>query len=105
MPLNERQLRILRAIDQGNITGDSIAQALGSSMQMLRYYLDTMAEDGYLKAARVYDNDTREFQIVRAYLTEKGKAELEQMSELGQSFIPINSVSQPSAKSEVSPIS
>jgi len=105
MPLNERQLRILRAIDQGNITGDSIAQALGSSMQMLRYYLDTMTEDGYLKAAKVYDNDTREFQIVRAYLTEKGKAELEQIPESNQSFIPTNSVAQTSAKNEVNPIS
>ncbi|NJR52398.1 MAG: hypothetical protein HC780_25300 [Leptolyngbyaceae cyanobacterium CSU_1_3] len=78
MPLNDKQIRILRAIEQGNITGESIAEALSSSMPMLRYYLDTMAEDGYLKAAKVYDNDTREFQIVRAYLTEKGKAELEQ---------------------------
>jgi DeoR family transcriptional regulator, catabolite repression regulator len=105
MPLNERQIRILRAIEQGNITGDSIAKALDSSMQMLRYYLDTMVEDGYLKAARVYDNDTREFQIVRAYLTDKGKAELEQMPESNQSFISMNSASQSSSKSEVNQIS
>ena len=78
MPLTEKQIRILQAIDDGNITGDSIAQALETSMQMLRYYLDTMAEDGYLKAAKVFDNKTREFQIVRAYLTEQGKAALDQ---------------------------
>ncbi|PSB18858.1 hypothetical protein C7B65_13880 [Phormidesmis priestleyi ULC007] len=78
MPLTEKQIRILQAIDDGNITGDSIAQALETSMQMLRYYLDTMAEDGYLKAAKVFDNKTKEFQIVRAYLTEQGKAALDQ---------------------------
>ena len=77
MPLNEKQIRILQVIDAGNISGDSIAQALGTSMQMLRYYLDTMAEDGYLKAAKVFDNKTREFQIVRAYLTEEAKAALD----------------------------
>lgn len=104
MPLNERQIRILKAIEQGNITGDSIAKALSSSMQMLRYYLDTMVEDGYLKAARVYDNDTREFQIVRAYLTDKGKTELEQTLESSQSF-SMNSASQSSAKSEVNQVS
>jgi len=77
MPLNEKQIKILQVINAGNISGDSIAQALGTSMQMLRYYLDTMAEDGYLKAAKVFDNKTREFLIVRAYLTEEGKAALD----------------------------
>lgn len=80
MPLNEKQIKILQVIDAGNISGDSIAQALGTSMQMLRYYLDTMADDGYLKAAKVFDNKTREFQIVRAYLTEQGKAALDRAS-------------------------
>jgi len=79
MPLNEKQIKILQIIDAGNISGDSIAQALGTSMQMLRYYLDTMAEDGYLKAAKVFDNKTREFLIVRAYLTEEGKAALDRI--------------------------
>lgn len=78
MPLTEKQIRILQVIDAGNISGDSIAQALETSMQMLRYYLDTMVEDGYLKAAKVFDNKTREFQIVRAYLTQEGKAALDQ---------------------------
>ena len=78
MPLSEKQIKILQVIDAGNITGDSIAQALEISMQMLRYYLDTMAEDGYLKAAKVFDNKTKEFQIVRAYLTEEGKGVLDQ---------------------------
>ncbi len=77
MPLNEKQIKILQIIDAGHSSGDSIAQALGTSMQMLRYYLDTMAEDGYLKAAKVFDNKTKEFQIVRAYLTEDGKAALD----------------------------
>lgn len=79
MPLNEKQIKILQVINAGNISGDSIAQALGTSMQMLRYYLDTMAEDGYLKAAKVFDNKTREFLIVRAYLTEEGKAALDRI--------------------------
>lgn len=78
MPLSDKQLRLLEAIDAGNTTGDRIADAMGSSMQMIRYYLDTMAEDGYLKAAKVYDNSIRDFQIVRAYLTEKGKTILQQ---------------------------
>jgi DeoR family transcriptional regulator, catabolite repression regulator len=100
MPLNDKQIRILRAIEQGNITGESIAEALSSSMPMLRYYLDTMAEDGYLKAAKVYDNDTREFQIVRAYLTEKGKAELEQST----SDLPsLEDASRSQKKTEITP--
>lgn len=79
MALNDKQIRILQVVNSGTISGEGIASALGSSMQMLRYYLDTMAEDGYLKVAKVYDNSTREFQIVRAYLTDKGKAILEQL--------------------------
>ncbi len=76
MLLNEKQQRILEIIDAGNTTGESIATAIGSSMQMIRYYLDTLSEDGYLKVAKVYDNATREFQVVRAYLTDKGKASI-----------------------------
>ncbi|MEP0919287.1 hypothetical protein NC981_20875 [Leptolyngbya sp. DQ-M1] len=76
MLLNEKQQRILEVIDAGNTTGESIATAIGSSMQMIRYYLDTLSEDGYLKVAKVYDNATREFQVVRAYLTDKGKASI-----------------------------
>ncbi|MCU0551258.1 MAG: hypothetical protein MUC48_18075 [Leptolyngbya sp. Prado105] len=63
-------------IDAGQTTGEGIAEAIGSSMQMIRYYLDALSEDGYLKVAKVYDNATREFQVVRAYLTDKGKEAL-----------------------------
>ena len=76
MALNDRQLKILKVIAEGNITGDDIVNALGSSMQMTSYYLTTMADDGYLKVAKVYDNATREFLVVRAYLTDQGKDEL-----------------------------
>jgi DeoR family transcriptional regulator, catabolite repression regulator len=76
MALNDRQLKILKVIEDGNITGDDIVNATGSSMQMLSYYLNTMADDGYLKVAKVYDNATREFLVVRAYLTDEGKASL-----------------------------
>lgn len=76
MLLNEKQQRILEIIDAGNTTGEGIASAIGSSMQMIRYYLDTLAEGGYLKVAKVYDNATREFQVVRAYLTDEGKASI-----------------------------
>ncbi len=75
--LNERQVKILRVIDEGNITGEDIVKALGSSMQMTSYYLNTLADDGYLKVARVYDNETRDFIVVRAYLTDQGKSTLE----------------------------
>ena len=75
--LNDRQLKILRVIDEGKITGEDIVKALDSSMQMTSYYLNTLADDGYLKVARVYDNETREFLVVRAYLTDQGKASLE----------------------------
>ncbi len=75
--LNDRQLKILRVIDEGNITGEDIVKVLGSSMQMTSYYLNTLADDGYLKVARVYDNETRDFIVVRAYLTDQGKATLE----------------------------
>ena len=75
--LNDRQLKILRVIDEGNITGEDIVKALDSSMQMTSYYLNTLADDGYLKVARVYDNETREFLVVRAYLTDQGKESIE----------------------------
>lgn len=75
--LNDRQLKILRVIDEGNITGEDIVKVLGSSMQMTSYYLNTLADDGYLKVARVYDNETRDFIVVRAYLTDQGKSALE----------------------------
>jgi len=78
--LNDRQLKILRVIDEGNITGEDIVKALDSSMQMTSYYLNTLADDGYLKVARVYDNETREFLVVRAYLTDQGKVSLESAS-------------------------
>ncbi len=78
--LNDRQLKILRVIDEGKITGEDIVKALDSSMQMTSYYLNTLADDGYLKVARVYDNETREFLVVRAYLTDQGKASLESAS-------------------------
>ena len=75
--LNDRQLKLLQVIDEGHITGEDIVKALDSSVQMTNYYLNTLADDGYLKAARVYDNETREFLVVRAYLTDQGKAALE----------------------------
>ena len=78
--LNDRQLKILRVIDEGKITGEDIVKALDSSMQMTSYYLNTLADDGYLKVARVYDNEAREFLVVRAYLTDQGKASLESAS-------------------------
>jgi hypothetical protein len=75
--LNDRQLRILRVIDAGNTTGEALAEVLGSSMQMLSHYLNTLAEAGYLKAAKAYDNQLQDFVVVRAYLTAEGKAILQ----------------------------
>ncbi|HTL90641.1 MAG TPA: hypothetical protein VL134_14665 [Leptolyngbya sp.] len=83
MLLNEKQQRILEIIDGGNTTGEGIAGAIGSSMQMIRHYLDVLSEDGYLKVAKVYDNATREFQVVRAYLTDKGKVAIAKTPILG----------------------
>ncbi|MBW4419391.1 MAG: hypothetical protein KME13_09195 [Myxacorys californica WJT36-NPBG1] len=97
MALNDKQIRILQVVNSGTISGEGIASALGSSMQMLRYYLDTMAEDGYLKVAKVYDNSTREFQIVRAYLTDKGKAILEQLKGLEKLSSPADEVAKESS--------
>jgi DeoR family transcriptional regulator, catabolite repression regulator len=77
MALNERQLRILRVIDAGHTTGEAIVEALGSSLQMLSYYVNQMVDDGYIKAAKVYDNDLKDFVVVRAYLTPEGKSILE----------------------------
>jgi DeoR family transcriptional regulator, catabolite repression regulator len=39
-----------------------------------------MVEDGYIKAARLYDNELRDFVVVRAYLTPEGEAILAQMA-------------------------
>jgi hypothetical protein len=73
MALNDRQIKILQVVNAGNTTGEAIADAMGSSMQMLSYYIGQMVEDGYLKAARVYDNELRDFVVVRAYLTPEGQ--------------------------------
>jgi DeoR family transcriptional regulator, catabolite repression regulator len=77
MAINDRHLRILRSIAAGNTTGESLVDDLGSSMQMLTHFLNIMVEDGYVKAARVYDNDLRDFIVVKAYLTPEGQALLQ----------------------------
>jgi DNA-binding MarR family transcriptional regulator len=79
MAIGDRQLKILQVIHAGHTTGESIIEALGSSMQMLSHYINQMVEDGYIKAARLYDNELRDFVVVRAYLTPDGESILEQM--------------------------
>jgi DeoR family transcriptional regulator, catabolite repression regulator len=76
--LNERQLKILQVIAAGHTTGEAIVDALGSSMQMLSHHINQMVDSGYLKAAKVYDNERQDFIIVRAYLTPEGKSLLEE---------------------------
>lgn len=102
--LNDRQLKILRVIDEGNITGEDIVKALDSSMQMTSYYLNTMADDGYLKVARVYDNETREFLVVRAYLTDQGKASLESAGIKTSDTIVTSPIVSPSTTSQIQSI-
>jgi DeoR family transcriptional regulator, catabolite repression regulator len=70
--MNDRQLRILRVIDEGHTTGAALSDVLGSSMQMLSYHINQMVDDGYIRAAKVYDNELRDFVVVRAYLTPEG---------------------------------
>jgi DeoR family transcriptional regulator, catabolite repression regulator len=78
MAIGDRQLKILQVIQAGHTTGEAIVDALGSSMQMLSHYMNQMVEDGYIKAARLYDNELRDFVVVRAYLTSEGEAILAQ---------------------------
>jgi DeoR family transcriptional regulator, catabolite repression regulator len=78
MAIGDRQLKILQAIQSGHTTGEAIVDALGSSMQMLSHYINQMVEDGYIKAARLYDNELRDFVVVRAYLTPEGETILAQ---------------------------
>jgi DeoR family transcriptional regulator, catabolite repression regulator len=80
MAIGDRQLKILQVIHSGHTTGAAIVDALGSSMQMLSHYMNQMVDDGYIKAARLYDNQLRDFVVVRAYLTPEGEAVLAQMS-------------------------
>jgi DeoR family transcriptional regulator, catabolite repression regulator len=80
MAIGDRQLKILQAIHSGHTTGEAIVDALGSSMQMLSHYMNQMVDDGYIKAARLYDNQLRDFVVVRAYLTAEGEAALAQMT-------------------------
>lgn len=79
MAIGDRQLKILQAIQAGHTTGEAIVDAMGSSMQMLSHYMNQMVEDGYIKAARLYDNELRDFVVVRAYLTSEGEAILAQL--------------------------
>lgn len=102
--LNDRQLKILRVIDEGNITGEDIVKALDSSMQMTSYYLNTLADDGYLKVARVYDNETREFLVVRAYLTDQGKASLESAGIKTSETIVTSPTESPSTTTQIQSI-
>ncbi len=78
MAIGDRQLKILQVIHAGHTTGEAIIDVLGSSMQMLSHYINQMVEDGYIKAARLYDNELRDFVVVRAYLTPEGESILAQ---------------------------
>ncbi len=80
MAIGDRQLKILQAIQAGHTTGEAIVDVLNSSMQMLSHYMNQMVEDGYIKAARLYDNELRDFVVVRAYLTAEGEAILAQLA-------------------------
>jgi DeoR family transcriptional regulator, catabolite repression regulator len=94
MALNERQLKILQVIAAGHTTGEAIVDALGSSMQMLSHHINQMVDSGYVKAAKVYDNERQDFIIVRAYLTPEGKSLLEENGEVNSVPDPIE-VTQP----------
>ena len=101
MLLNEKQLKILQAIETGNTTGEAIATEMGSSAQMLKYYIDKLTEEGYIKAAKVYDNTIQDFLIVRAYLTPRGQAELDKLN--GAIVVPPRPGSgQPMPRSDIS---
>jgi DeoR family transcriptional regulator, catabolite repression regulator len=76
MALNDKKLAILQAIAAGSTTGPMISSSVGSSTQLLNYYLDTMAQDDYIQVAKLFDNASQEFQVVRAYLTDKGQTSL-----------------------------
>jgi DeoR family transcriptional regulator, catabolite repression regulator len=94
MAIGDRQLKILQAIQSGHTTGEAIVDALGSSMQMLSHYMNQMVEDGYIKAARLYDNELRDFVVVRAYLTPEGETILAQT---GNVAVPAAVVPAPQA--------
>jgi hypothetical protein len=76
MALNDKKLAILQAIAAGSTTGPMISNSVGSSTQLLNYYLDTMVQDDYIQVAKLFDNASQEFQVVRAYLTDKGQTSL-----------------------------
>jgi hypothetical protein len=80
MALSDRHIKILQVVNAGVTTGEAIVAATGSSMQMLSHYITQMVEDGYLKAARVYDNELRDFIVVRAYLTPEGQSVLAKLA-------------------------
>ncbi|MBE9030985.1 hypothetical protein IQ266_14720 [filamentous cyanobacterium LEGE 11480] len=92
MAIGDRQLKILQVIHAGHTTGDAIVDAMNSSPQMLSHYIAQMVEDGYIKAARLYDNELRDFVVVRASLTPDGEAVLAQMAQT----TPTVAVAQPS---------
>lgn len=95
MALNEKKLSILQAIAAGSTTGVAISATVGSSTQLLNYYLDTMAQDDYIQVAKLFDNATQEFQVVRAYLTDKGQTSLQEyLSRLAPVATPVASVAQ-----------
>ncbi len=96
MAIGDRQLKILQAIQAGHTTGAAIVETLGSSMQMLSHYMNQMVEDGYIKAARLYDNELRDFVVVRAYLTSEGEAILAQTGPIAVATAT-NSVNPPPA--------
>jgi DeoR family transcriptional regulator, catabolite repression regulator len=90
MALNEKKLSILQAIAAGSTTGVAISATVGSSTQLLNYYLDTMAQDDYIQVAKLFDNATQEFQVVRAYLTDKGQTSLrEHLGRLAPAAAPV----------------
>jgi DeoR family transcriptional regulator, catabolite repression regulator len=99
MALNEKKLSILQAIAAGSTTGVAISATVGSSTQLLNYYLDTMAQDDYIQVAKLFDNATQEFQVVRAYLTDKGQTALQEHLSRLASAAPAVASAAPAAAS------
>jgi DeoR family transcriptional regulator, catabolite repression regulator len=103
MAIGDRQLKILQAIQSGHTTGEAIVDALGSSMQMLSHYMNQMVEDGYIKAARLYDNELRDFVVVRAYLTPEGETILAQTGNVAVPAAVVPAPQAPVAPSDSGP--
>lgn len=81
MALHRTKQRILRAIAEGFNSEPALADHLGTIMDVMRYHLESLEEDSYIKCRRgaPTDKTSDRLWIYEIWLTDKGKETVENL--------------------------